>query len=167
MNVATADLCDAFEDRLTDGRLRVVEPGLLSFGRRRSFSGQVRTLKLFEDNSLLAQAVKRPGSGNVLVVDGGGSPQRALLGGNLAKAAADNGWSGIIVFGAVRDVDEIDACDIGVRALAVCPRRSLKRGTGEIDVVVEFLGARLRPGEWVYADRDGVVVSTEQMQTAD
>jgi regulator of ribonuclease activity A len=86
-----------------------------------------------------------------------------VLGGNLARAAADNRWSGIVIYGAVRDADEIDACDVGVRALALNPRRSVKKGIGERDVVVTFLGATVRPRMWVCADRDGVLVSTEQL----
>ena len=155
----TTDLCDANEPLLESGELRVVAPGLLSFGARERFCGTARTIKLFEDNSLLAQAVREPGAGQVLVVDAGGSARCAVLGGNLARSAADNGWAGVIVFGAVRDVEEIDGCAIGVRALAVTPRRSVKRGEGQRDLAVALCGVTVRPGDWVYADRDGVLVS--------
>lgn len=157
---ATTDLCDANEDRLATGELRVLPPGWLAFGRRAGFQGSVVTLKLFEDNSLLAETVKTPGAGKVLVVDAGGSTRCAVLGGNLAAAAAKNLWAGVIVFGAVRDADEIDACDLGVRALALNPRRSTKRGEGQRDLPIEIHGVPVRPGEWTYADRDGIVVST-------
>jgi len=160
---ATTDLCDAHEAMFDSGELRLLAPGLLSFGARGRFFGIARTLKLFEDNSLLAQAVKEPGAGQVLVVDAGGSTRCAVLGGNLARSAADNGWSGIVVDGAVRDVDEIDGCDVGVRALAVSPRRSIKRGEGQRDLVVRVCGALVRPGDWVYADRDGVLVSARRL----
>jgi len=160
---ATTDLCDAHEAMFDSGELRLLAPGLLSFGARGRFIGIARTLKLFEDNSLLAQAVKEPGAGQVLVVDAGGSTRCAVLGGNLARSAADNGWSGIVVDGAVRDVDEIDGCDVGVRALAVSPRRSIKRGEGQRDLVVRVCGALVRPGDWVYADRDGVLVSARRL----
>jgi regulator of ribonuclease activity A len=156
----TTDLCDAHEQRFDSGELQVLAPGLLPFGARERFHGKASTIRLFEDNSLLAQAVREAGEGRVLVVDAGGSTRCAVLGGNLARAAADNGWSGVIVFGAVRDVGEIDACAIGVRALAVTPRRSVKRGEGQRDSVVVVGGARVRPGDWVYADRDGVLVSS-------
>lgn len=155
----TADLLDAHEAALAEGRVQVLQPGFMVLGGRRSFGGPVTTLKLFEDNSLLAEVVRAPGAGRVLVVDGGGSLRCALLGGNLAAAAAVNGWAGIVINGCVRDADEIDACNLGVRALALNPRRSPKRGEGQRDAIVSFLGATIRPGQWLYADRDGVIVS--------
>jgi regulator of ribonuclease activity A len=158
----TTDLCDAHEALFDSGELQVL-PGLLRFGARERFCGAARTIKLFEDNSLLAQAVKEPGEGQVLVVDAGGSTRCAVLGGNLARNAADNGWAGVIVFGAVRDVEEIDGCALGVRALAVTPRRSVKRGEGQRDLVVTVSAARVRPGDWIYADRDGVLVSARPL----
>jgi regulator of ribonuclease activity A len=159
----TADLCDANEPLFDSGELQVLAPRLLAFGAHERFCGVARTLKLFEDNSLLAQAVREPGAGQVLVVDAGGSTRCAVLGGNLARSAADNGWAGVIVFGAVRDVDEIDGFAVGVRALAVTPRRSVKRGEGQRDLVISVCGATVRPGDWVYADRDGVVVSSRPL----
>lgn len=159
----TTDLCDRYEALFETGELQMLAPGLLALGKRISFFGQVRTIKLFEDNSLLAQAVKETGKGQVLVVDGGASVRCALFGGNLARSAADNGWAGVIVCGAVRDADEIDACDLGVRALALAPRRSIKRGEGQRDLAVSILGAAVRPGNWVYADRDGVLVSAQAL----
>lgn len=160
---STTDLCDAHEDWLLDGRLQVLAPGLISLGRRSGFAGPCTTLKLFEDNSLLAEAVKTPGAGRVLVVEGGGSLRCALFGGNLANAAAANAWAAVVVHGAVRDADEIDSCDLAVRALALHPRRSAKRGAGERDVAVTFLGVTIRPGAWLYGDRDGVLVSSERL----
>lgn len=161
--VSTTDLCDAHEDLLLDGRLQVMAPALITLGGRVAFAGPAVTLKLFEDNSLLADAVKAPGQGRVLVVDAGGSLRCAVIGGNLAKAAADNGWAAVVVHGAARDADEIDACDLAVRALALHPRRSVKRGIGERDVPVHFLGVTVRPGMWIYGDRDGVLVSSESL----
>ncbi|MGE5339087.1 MAG: ribonuclease E activity regulator RraA [Gemmatimonadota bacterium] len=161
---ATTDLCDAHEDRLAIGSLRVLPPGWVSLGRRVRFHGPAVTLKLFEDNSLLAEAVRQPGEGRVLVVDAGASLRCAVLGGNLAATAAGNDWRGVIVCGAVRDADEIDACDLGVRALALNPRRSTKRGEGQRDVPVEILGVPVRPGEWVYVDRDGIVISEQALR---
>jgi regulator of ribonuclease activity A len=158
--VVTTDLCDANEPALADGTLRVVDPGLASFGARAAFLGQAATLKLFEDNSLIADAVKTPGEGRVLVVDAGGSRRCAVFGGNLAAAAAKNGWAGVIVYGCVRDSAEINAVDLGVRALALHPRRPAKRGEGQRDLPVTFLGVTVHPGDWIYADADGVLVSS-------
>lgn len=164
MKFATTDLCDAHEDRLESGLLRALPAGMLSFGGVPRFAGPAVTLKLFEDNSLLAAAVKERGDGRVLVVDAGGSVRCAVLGGNLAAQAAANGWHGVIVFGAVRDADEIDACQLGVRALALVPRRSVKRGEGQRNLSVSIFGVTVRPGEWVYADRDGVLISSEALR---
>ncbi|HWS76293.1 MAG TPA: ribonuclease E activity regulator RraA [Quisquiliibacterium sp.] len=163
MTRPTTDLCDAHEDLLADGSLRVLAPLFRAYGGRPEFAGPVATLRCFEDNSLVRTALEEPGNGRVLVVDGGGSLRCALLGGNLAKLAEKNGWAGVIVNGCVRDVDEIDACAIGVRGLASHPRKSDKRGIGQRDVVVEFAGSRIAPGEWCYADRDGVLVSAKPL----
>lgn len=159
MTLPTTDLCDAHEDRLADGRLRVLAPIFQRYGGVPAFSGPISTLKIHEDNTLVRTALEEPGQGRVLVVDGGGSLRCALVGGNLAVLAQKNGWAGIVVNGCVRDVDEIDACRVGVRALASHPRKSDKRGVGLRDVVVEFAGARIAPGQWCYADRDGVLIS--------
>lgn len=159
MPTPTTDLCDAHEDQLADGRLRVLQPLFQPYGGAPAFAGPVATLRCFEDNSLVRAALEEPGHGRVLVVDGGGSLRCALLGGNLAKLAERNGWAGVVVNGCVRDVDEIAECAIGVRALASHPRKSDKRGIGTRDVVVEFAGARIAPEEWIYADRDGVLVA--------
>ncbi|GAA4410907.1 ribonuclease E activity regulator RraA [Quisquiliibacterium transsilvanicum] len=156
---ATTDLCDANENLLADGSLRVLAPLFQSWGAKPAFAGPVSTLRCFEDNSLVRTALEEPGEGRVLVVDGGGSLRCALLGGNLAQLADRNGWAGVIVNGCVRDADEIDACAIGIRALAAHPRKSDKRGIGQRDVVVEFAGSRIAPGHWCYADRDGVLVA--------
>lgn len=156
---ATTDLCDASEARLDDGSLRILPPVLRAWGRRTAFSGPARTIRCFEDNSLVRAQLETPGEGQVLVVDGGGSLRYALLGGNLAVLAERNGWAGVLVHGCVRDTAEIDACDIGVRALAAMPRRSRKRGGGVVGEPVDFLGLVIRPGQWIYADGDGVLVS--------
>ncbi|MEG1970254.1 MAG: ribonuclease E activity regulator RraA [Burkholderiaceae bacterium] len=155
----TADLCDANEDRLADGGLQVLAPGFLALGQRQAFFGQAQTLRLFEDNAALAELLQSPGEGRVLVVDGGGSRRCALFGGNLAAAATKNGWAGLIIHGSVRDAHEIEACDIGVRALALNPRRAGKRGGGEVGATVALAGVRVSAGDWIYADRDGVLVS--------
>lgn len=162
----TTDLCDAHEPRLADGSLRVLAPVFQRYGARVAFSGPVSTLRCFEDNSLVRTALEEPGQGRVLVVDGGASLRCALLGGNLAQLAEKNGWAGVIVNGCVRDVDEIDACAIGVRALASHPRKSDKRGIGQREVVLEFAGSRIAPGQWCYVDRDGVLISDQALPQA-
>lgn len=159
MILATTDLCDANEVALEEGTLRVFDPGLVPFGARVAFAGRAVTLKVFEDNSLVADTVKSAGEGRVLVVDAGGSRRCAVFGGNLAAAAAKNGWAGVVINGCVRDAAEIGAADLGVRALALHPRRSVKRGEGQGELAVTFLGVTVRPGEWIYADADGVLVS--------
>lgn len=156
---ATTDLCDAHEDRLRDGRLQVAAPPWIALGAVARFAGPATTLRVPEDNSLVRKALEQPGEGRVLVVDGGASLRCALVGGKLGELGQDNGWAGAIVNGAVRDADELDACRFGIRALQLVPRRSDKRGLGESDVVVAFAGVVIRPGDWIYADRDGWIVS--------
>lgn len=163
MTFSTCDLCDANEDRLVDGRIQIVRSGYLSFGCRQRFHGPAATLAVFEDNALVRNAVRQPGHGRVLVVDGQGSLAVALLGGNLAKFAAANGWAGVIVHGAVRDVDELNEVDIGIRALVLQPRRARKEGTGEVDARVQFSGVTIAPGAVIYADADGIIVSSEAL----
>jgi regulator of ribonuclease activity A len=150
---ATTDLCDEHPE------IQVCEPVFAAFGGRAAFSGPITTLKVFEDNSLVREAVGQPGQGRVLVVDGGGSLRCSLLGGNLAVAAATNGWAGVVINGCVRDVAELAAQPIGVRALAVFPRKS-ERGlhSGQAGIPVLFAGVVFREGEWLCADADGVVV---------
>lgn len=160
---ATTDLCDAHEDRLQDGRLKVLPPGYLGFGRRTHFAGPAFTLHVFEDNVIVRATLEEPGDGRVLVVDGGGSLRCALVGGKLAELGAKNGWAGIIVHGCVRDADEIDQADLGVRALALHPQRSAKRGGGETGVPVLLSAVLVVPGQWIYADRDGILVSEDPL----
>jgi regulator of ribonuclease activity A len=154
---ATCDLCDAHKgDR--SGAFRVLPPVFRDFGARSAFHGPVSTVKCFEDNSLVKAAVESPGQGRVLVVDGAGSLQRALLGGNLGAAAVKNGWAGLVIDGCVRDVAELAACDIGIRALAPLPLPTERAGQGQRDVVLQIRGVWVRPGDWLYADADGIVL---------
>ena len=129
------------------------------FGGRRAFHGPISTIRCFEDNSRVKEAVEGPGSGRVLVVDGGGSRRRALLGDKLGLAAVNNGWAGIIIYGCIRDSAELARMDLGVRALGTVPMRSEKKGAGERDVPVRFAGVTFRPGEFVYVDEDGIIVA--------
>lgn len=158
MAKATTDLCDAHPNDV-----RIVDPMFRDFGGVRAFGGPITTLQLFEDNSLVRELLEQPGQGRVLVVDGGGSLRCALLGGNLAQLAEKNGWSGVVVYGAVRDTRELAAAKVGVKALAPHPKKSNKRGIGERDVLVTFAGVTFKPGEHLYADEDGIVVSTREL----
>jgi regulator of ribonuclease activity A len=157
LNLATCDLCDAHKND-SDGLFRVLPPVFRSFGGRPRFAGPVSTVKCFEDNSLVKAAVDSAGLGRVLVVDGGGSLRRALVGGNLAAAAAKNGWAGVVVDGCVRDAAELAQCEVGIRALALMPLPTEKRNEGQRDVPVQLQGVWVRPGEWLIADEDGIVV---------
>ena len=157
---ATSDLCDLHKG---EGELRVLPPGLHSYGARVRFGGAVSTVKCFEDNSLVKAAVDAPGLGRVLVVDGGGSLRRALLGGNLGQAAARNGWAGVVIDGCVRDTVELAACDIGIRALASMPLPTVKRNEGQAEVPVQVQGVWVRPGDWLYADEDGIVIAARAL----
>jgi len=155
---ATADLCDAHPDAV-----HACEPVFNVYGGRHAFGGPISTVRCFEDNSRVKEAVESPGQGRVLVVDGGGSRRRALFGGNLGSAAVRNGWAGVIINGCIRDSAELGRLDLGIRALGTMPLRSIKRGEGERDVPVRFAGASFRPGDHVYADEDGVVVAHDPL----
>jgi regulator of ribonuclease activity A len=157
---ATCDLCDAHKGD-TDGAFRVLPPVFRDFGRRLVFQGPVSTVKCFEDNSMLKAAVESPGQGRVLVVDGAGSLRRALLGGNLGAAAARNGWAGLVIDGAVRDVAELAQCEVGIRALAAMPLPTERREQGQRDVVLQLRGVWVRPGDWLVADADGIVLMAQ------
>ena len=121
-------------------------------------------MRVFEDNILIKEELSEPGNGRVLVVDGAGSTRRALVGGNIAELAAGNGWSGIIIYGCVRDVHEINECAISVRAIASCPRKSTKRGRGDIGFPVHFAGVDFHPGDYVYGDADGLLVARQPLE---
>ncbi|KAI3810133.1 hypothetical protein L1987_19743 [Smallanthus sonchifolius] len=160
---ATAEVCDAHASHLANGDLRALEPVFKIYGQCRAFSGPVVTLKVFEDNVLVRDHLETRGEGRVLVIDGEGSMRCALVGGNLGQLAQNNGWAGIVVNGCIRDVDEINGCDIGVRALASHPQKSNKRGVGEKNVAVHIGGTLIHDGEWLYADSDGILVSKNEL----
>jgi regulator of ribonuclease activity A len=155
--LVTGDLCDAHKNKL-DGSFRVLPPVFRSYGKRERFAGTVSTVKCFEDNTSVKAALEEPGHGRVLVVDGGGSLRRALVGGNIAASAAKNGWAGVVVDGCVRDSAELVLCEVGIRALALIPLPTERRHAGERDVAVNVQGVWVRPGEWLVADEDGIVV---------
>jgi regulator of ribonuclease activity A len=163
---ATCDLCDAHKNDAATA-FRVLPPVFRDFGARRAFCGPVTTVKCFEDNSLVKAAVDACGFvdtpegriAKVLVVDGAGSLRRALLGGNLGAAAARNGWAGVVIDGCVRDVAELALQEVGIRALACVPMPTEKKNQGLADLPVQIQGVWVHPGDWLYADADGMVVS--------
>ena len=158
MDFVTCDLCDDNPDDV-----RVLEPMLSQFGGRECFGGEIVTAKCFEDNSRVKETLATPGHGKVLVVDGGGSLRCALLGDMIGEDAVKNGWEGVIVYGCVRDVDALGTLDLGVQALGAIPLKSNRRGEGQKDIAVTFGGVTFRPGEYVYADNNGVVVSARRL----
>lgn len=158
MSLATSDLSDANE-----GKVRYAAPIFRSYGGRLAFHGQVATLKLFEDNGLVRQTLDTPGNGRVLVIDGGGSLRCALVGDQLAALAVRNGWAGIVVWGCIRDSAAIATMDLGVLALATHPQKTVKRNLGDAGVKVSFAGIEFCPGDWLYADADGLIVSTSRL----
>ena len=151
--ISTPDLSDEAPE------VCVLELQLGNYGQIRQFGGAVVTIKCHEDNSLVKQCVDEPGLGRVIVVDGGGSMRRALLGDLLAEKAAANGWSGLIINGVIRDVDEIGRTSVGVQALGSCPITTEKRGVGERDIDLHIGGVDIAPGDYIYADNNGVIVS--------
>lgn len=160
-DLSTCDLCDAHKGD-SDGAFRVLPPLFRDFGGLTRFAGPVSTVQCLDDNSRVREAVNSPGQGRVLVVDGAGSLRRSLVGGNLGKAAQDNGWAGVLVYGAVRDAAELRACQVGIRAMALMPLPTDRRDQGLRDVPVQIEGVWVRPGDWLYADEDGIVVMATQ-----
>ncbi|MEU8800322.1 ribonuclease E activity regulator RraA [Spirillospora sp. NPDC048819] len=158
MDFATADLMDDFGDEL-----RSCETQFLRYGGRASFAGPVSTVRCHRDNGLVKKLLNTPGEGRVLVVDGGGSLASALMGDMIAAAAVANGWGGVLINGAVRDVAAMRELDIGAKALGTNPRKSAKDGAGEVDVPVTFGGMEFRPGDWLYSDEDGIVVAERDL----
>ena len=158
MQHATADLCDEHIDKL-----QVAEPIFMDLGGVSCFEGQIQTLKVFEDNTLVRAALEKDGSGKVLVIDGGGSLRCALVGDNLAALAIQNNWRGIVVYGCIRDSRQIAEMEVGVKALNTNPTKSVKRNEGQENIDVRFAGVDFRPGHYLYADEDGIVVSELQL----
>ena len=159
MQYVTPDLCDAYPELV-----QVVEPMFANFGGRDSFGGEIVTVKCHEDNSLVKSQADEPGQGKVQVVDGGGSLRRALLGDMIAEKAAKNGWEGMVIYGCVRDVDVLAQTNLGVQALASHPMKTDKRNIGDLNVPVTFGGVTFTPGEYVYADNNGIIVSREPLK---
>ncbi len=150
------EICDQYADKV-----KILNPILSNYGARQTFYGEIVTLKAFEDNSKIRELLSHSGEGKVLVVDAGGSLRHAMLGDMLADMAASNGWSGILIHGCIRDVNAISKIDLGVHALGVHPLKTEKRGLGDINVAINFGGVSFYPGDFVYADNNGVLVSPE------
>ena len=157
-DIKTAELCDEFANDL-----EVCSAQFRIFGGRRSFNGEIETVRTFEDVELIKQCLEQPGRGRVLVVDGGGSTRVALLGDRLSTKAIENGWSGVIVFGAVRDTEMLAQLDLGVIALGVAPARGTFNGTGSVGTPHHIGGVEFARRRFVYCDSDGVVVSSQQL----
>lgn len=157
MKWTTPDLCDNYPE------VAVAEPVFRDYGGRAAFSGCIVTIDCFEDNSRVREQVGTDGHGKVLVVQGGGSLRRSLLGDMLAELAVQHGWSGLLINGGVRDVEALARLPLGVKALAATPMKTEKRGLGEVDVPVSFAGIAFHPGHWLYADANGVIVANKEL----
>lgn len=163
MKYKTADLCDQFSEEIA-----IATPGVLQdFGKSLAFHGMIQTVECFEDNSFVRKSLEADGEGKVLVVDGAASTQCALLGDMLAQLAIDNKWSGIIVNGCIRDSDVIGGLEIGVKAITSMPLKSVKKDVGSQNVPVSFCDLTFIPGEWVYADQDGVITASKELLLKD
>jgi regulator of ribonuclease activity A len=158
MKLKTTDLRDRYAPELT-----VADPVFKDYGGTSFFAGEIATVQVYEDNVLVRKTLEEPGQGRVLVVDGGGSLRCALVGGIIADLAHRNGWAGILIYGCIRDSDEIAQVPIGVKALHSNPLRPKKQGTGQTGIAVTFAGVTFTPGQYVYADSDGVVVSAREL----
>lgn len=158
MQIKTADLWDQYENQV-----QVAEPVFRSFGGRNHFWGQAVCLQVFEDNVLVRRELETDGRGKVLVVDGGGSLKCALIGDILAGLAVSNQWGGILINGCIRDSLEIAVMPVGVKALNTTPRKSGKQGHGKREVAVHFAGVSIHPGDYLYADADGILVAGKNL----
>lgn len=158
MKYDTSELCDIYHEEVN-----VVEPLFSNFGGRTSFGGQITTVKCFEDNGLLYDLLEQNGLGRVLVVDGGGSVRRALLDADLAALALENQWEGILIYGAVRQVDDLQDLDIGIQAMAAIPAGAASEGIGESDIRVNFGGVTFFTGDHLYADNTGIILSEDAL----
>ncbi|WP_299131863.1 ribonuclease E activity regulator RraA [uncultured Vibrio sp.] len=158
MEYNTSALCDIYLDQVD-----VVEPMFSNFGGRASFAGQITTLKCFEDNALIRSVLEQDGLGRVLLIDGGGSLRKALIDAEMALLAEDNEWEGIVVYGCVREVDELEDMNLGIQALASIPVGASQEGVGEIDVPVNFGSVTFLPEDYLYADSTGIILSAEPL----
>ncbi|MGF1680956.1 ribonuclease E activity regulator RraA [Photobacterium minamisatsumaniensis] len=158
MEYNTSELCDIYLDKVD-----VVEPMFSSYGGRSSFGGQITTVKCFEDSGVIRSVLEENGVGRVLLIDGGGSLRRALVDADLAQLATNNEWEGLIIYGCIRHVDDLDELEIGIHAMASIPVGADEQGTGEIDVPVNFGGVTFLPEDHIYADNTGVILSPDPL----
>jgi len=158
MEYNTSELCDIYADMID-----VVEPMFMNFGGKSSFGGQITTIKCFESLGLIAETLQQPGLGKVLLIDGGGSLRRALIDSDIAQIAFENEWEGIIVYGSIREVDQLDDINIGIQSLASIPVGADDNRTGELDVAVNFGGVTFLPDDHVYADSTGIILSADAL----
>ncbi|OOF26161.1 ribonuclease activity regulator protein RraA [Salinivibrio proteolyticus] len=154
------DLCDNHPDAV-----RWLPIQWQDFGAVSGFEGRIRTVRCYHDNSKVKELLATPGQGQVLVVDGGGAMDRALLGDMIGKSAVDNGWAGVVIAAPVRDVATLAILPIGIKALGVCPIKTQKRDWGEVDVVLTLEGVLVTPGDYLYADKNGVLVCAQPLST--
>ncbi|MDO6764494.1 putative 4-hydroxy-4-methyl-2-oxoglutarate aldolase [Agarivorans sp. 1_MG-2023] len=153
------ELCDLYPEQV-----KLLDPIFTLYGAKPLFWGQVVTVKCWQDNSRVKELLATPGEGKVLVVDGGGSVERALMGDLIADSAYVQGWAGVVINGAIRDVSAINTMDLGVRALAACPMKTERKGLGELNCSIELAGQEIKPGMFVYADENGVLVSEQALE---
>ncbi|WP_456296329.1 ribonuclease E activity regulator RraA [Vibrio sp. AK197] len=158
MEYNTSALCDIYLEQVD-----VVEPMFSNFGGSASFAGQITTLKCFEDNSVIREVLEQDGEGRVLLIDGGGSLRRALVDAEIASIAEENDWEGIVVYGCVREVDELEDMNIGIQALASIPVGATAQGVGDVDIPVNFGGVTFLPEDYLYADNTGIILSQEPL----
>jgi len=158
MSFVTPDLCDDNPELI-----KIVEPIFNNYGGKRAFGGEIVTVKCHEDNSVVKKQASEPGHGKVMVVDGGGSLRCALLGDLIAEKAVENGWEGLVIFGCIRDVDAIGELNLGVQALRTIPIKSVRKDRGDLNIDITFGGVTFKPGDYVYADNNGVIVSTKAL----
>ena len=159
MDYSTSDLCDHFADVVD-----VLEPMFINFGGRYSFGGRIKTVKCFENNELIRQLLSQDGTDQILLIDGGGSTRRALIDIELAELALENNWQGIIVYGALRHVDELEELDLGIQAIASIPVAADSEGAGKSGIGVNFAGVSFFDDDFVYADSTGIVLSAEELE---
>jgi regulator of ribonuclease activity A len=159
MTFSTADLFDQFEAQVSSCATQFRQ-----FGGVKNFRGPIATVRCFQDNALVKQVLSKPGEGRVLVIDGGGSLATALMGDLIAGLAVSNGWSGVVIHGAIRDSEAVWTLELGVKALGTNPKKSAKKGEGEVDVPVSFGGVTFTPGHWLYSDADGILVSAVELK---
>lgn len=159
MSFVTPDLCDENPELIS-----VVSPMFTNYGGHKAFFGEMVTVKCFEDNSVVKEQANEAGKGRVMVVDGGGSTRCALLGDLIAEKACENGWAGFVIYGCIRDVDAIAELNLGVQALNSIPIKSVRKGRGDLNIDITFGGVTFKPGHFIYADNNGVIVSPEALK---